>query len=280
MLKTKFLILIFLIFFTSTIWWIVLKSDNERNLKVTFLDVGQGDSILIEAPNRNQILIDTGPNKKVLKSLGEVLPIYDKSLDGILLTHPDLDHIGGTIPLFDIFDIEYLFTSSSSKETDVTEEIDKLKKTKKIFLARKDKIIIDPINNVVLEILFPDDSFNTDDANDRSIVAKLTYGETCFLFTGDASRMVELYLTSKYGDYLNCDVLKVGHHGSKTSTSEEFLGFVSPDYGIISAGQENKFGHPDQEVLDILNNFDIEILNTADLGNIIFESDGVNLWRD
>lgn len=274
--------MVFLFFFTAVIWWVVFQIDDQKELRVTFLDVGQGDAILIEAPNGNQILIDTGPNKKVLESLGKILPIYDKSIDGILLTHPDLDHIGGTVPVFDIFEIDYLFTASSSKKTDVTEAIDNLREPERVELWRGDKIILDTVSDVYLEILFPDKEFvkNIEDANDRSIVTKLVYGETCFIFTGDASKMIELFIVSKYGsnDYLKCELLKAGHHGSDTSTAEEFVGFVSPKYGIISTGKDNKFGHPHQEVLDVFHKFNVEVLNTAEEGNIGFYSDGENLF--
>jgi competence protein ComEC len=277
----KIILNIFTIFLTLIIWWIVIDQNKEELLKVSFLDVGQGDSILIEAPNRNQILIDTGPNKKVIESLGKVMKFYDKSIDGILLTHPDLDHIGGTVPVLDTLNVDFLFFSSSTKETEVTKEIDKITlrqaQSKKVELSKGDKVILDGEKEIYLEVLYPDGEYISEDANDNSLVTKLVYKDTCFIFTGDASKTVEFYLVNNYQNFLNCGVLKVGHHGSNSSSAEEFIGFVSPEYGIISAGKENKFSHPHQEVLDLLKRFNVEILNTADLGNIIFTSDGENV---
>ncbi|KKP80420.1 MAG: internalization-related competence protein ComEC/Rec2 protein, partial [Parcubacteria group bacterium GW2011_GWB1_35_5] len=130
-------------------------------------------------------------------------------------------------------------------------------------------------DGVVLQILFPDRDPAGMETNTSSIIARLVYGENEFLFTGDSPKSIENYLISLGG--LESDVLKAGHHGSKTSTSPDFVTAVSPEYVVISAGKDNRYGHPSQEVLDILNNFGAEILRTDKDGRIVFESDGESL---
>jgi competence protein ComEC len=128
-----------------------------------------------------------------------------------------------------------------------------------------------------LEILFPERDPSMLESNTSSIVARLTYGESEFMFTGDSPTGIENHLVSLYGKTLDSDVLKVGHHGSRTSTSESFIRAVDPEYAIISSGSDNRYGHPHKEVTDLLATFGAEILNTAEVGTIIFETDGKNL---
>ncbi|MBP9763238.1 MAG: MBL fold metallo-hydrolase [Candidatus Pacebacteria bacterium] len=260
-------------------WFQIISNENKGNLKVSFLDVGQGDSIFIEAPNKMQIIIDTGPNAKVLQSLNDQISFFDESIDAVVLTHPDLDHIGGTIDLFNSYDVPLIMFATSTKETDATIEISNLDVERR-EVKDGDIIMLDSEKNIYLEILSPDNEKISVDSNDQSIVAKLIYGETCFILTGDASKEVEMKIVKKYGDKIKCDVLKVGHHGSHTSSEEKFVGFVSPKFAIISAGKDNKYGHPHKETIDTLLKFNVEILNTADLGNITFFSDGSNVYLD
>ena len=254
-------------------WYQIISNENHGNLKVSFLDVGQGDAIFIEAPNKMQLIIDTGANGKILESLKSEISFFDQTLDAIILTHPDLDHIGGTIDLFNNYDIPILITATSTKQTDATVEIDSIQVERR-EVKEGDIVMIDSEKNIYLEILHPEIDYISPDSNDQSIVAKLIYGQTCFMLMGDASKEVEMKIVKKYSDKIKCDVLKVGHHGSHTSSEEKFIGLVSPKYAIISAGKDNKFGHPHKEVLDILSKFGPEILNTADIGNITFWSDG------
>lgn len=257
----------------------LLKGDDI--LSVYFFDVGQGDSILIEAPNGNQLLIDAGINSKAVEEVGKKLKWFDKNIDAILITHPDADHIGGFPAILSSFSIDYLLSSEKHEENDVLDEIKKKSSqynAEFINLKKGDKIILDAGRHIYLDVLFPDDKFVAKDSNENSIVLKLVYGENSFLFTGDAPKNVEKYLISVFGNYLESDVLKVGHHGSNTSTSDEFLGFVKAKYGIISAEENNSFGHPHQEVLTSLKNFNVEILETKNLATIIARSDGREVW--
>lgn len=259
-------------------WWQISSNQNEGNLQVSFLDVGQGDGIFIEAPNKVQIIIDTGPNGQILKSLSYKVSFFDQKLDAVILTHPDLDHIGGTVDLFNSYDIPILIYATSSKETDATIEVTNIPVQKR-EVKEGDTIMIDPERNIYLQILHPEKDYVSVDSNDQSIVAKLIYGKTCFLLTGDASKEVEMKIVKKYQNEIKCDVLKVGHHGSHTSTEEKFVGFVSPKFAVISAGKDNKFGHPHKETIDTLSKFNVEIINTAVSGSITFWSDGETIFR-
>jgi len=202
-----------------------------------------------------------------------VIPSHITYLDAVLLSHPDADHIGGTVDVFDMYNVSLLLVASSSKENEIIDAIYSNPVPKR-ELSRDMRIVLDPVSNVYAEVLAPDLSWNTDDSNDLSLVLKLVYGETCFMFTGDASKKVEQILVHTYADTLDCDVLKVGHHGSNTSTSEAFIGYISPTHAIISAGKDNTFGHPHQEVLDVLAQFSSIIYRTDELGTISFVSDG------
>lgn len=261
------------------VWWAVhavYTLNRTQPLVVEALDIGQGDALLMTMPNGTRMLIDTGPNQAVLTALGNVLPTHVRSLDAVLLTHPDLDHIGGTMSVFDGYKVTSLFVASSTKVTDATRAIDTLSVPRRM-LRRGDVLILDPVHGVQAVVLAPDTTWNTEDANDSSIVLKLIYGTTCFLFMGDASVAVEQELVGRYGSALDCDVLKVGHHGSDTSTHPTFVGYVSPTYAIISSGKDNDFGHPHQSVLDTLAKFAVTVVRTDEHGTIRFVSDGVNV---
>jgi len=264
-----------LLLFATVLVWYVVFVETRDGLTIAFLDVGQGDAIFIEAPNGNQILLDAGPNGEVTRELGTVMPFYDRSIDMIIASHPDSDHIGGFPDVIKNYNIGLAMEPGVGSETAIYREFEKLLDKKDIqkVLARRN-MRVNMGDGAYLDILFPDRDPSGLDTNDASIVAKLIYGDTSFLLTGDSPQKIEKYLSEIYGDGLKVDVLKAGHHGSKTSSSEVFLGFTNPDYAIISAGFDNRYGHPHQEVLDRLAQFEIPILSTAELGTIIFKTDG------
>ncbi len=260
------------------IWFAVFRADSRGNLTVAFLDVGQGDAIYIEAPNGNQVLVDGGPGRQVLRELGHVMPFYDRSLDVILSTHPDQDHVGGLPPVLERMDISNIVTTENTSNTGAYGAFEEaiIKERAKRTLARAgERIILD--DGVVLEILFPDRNAYGWETNTSSIVARLTYGEKSFLLTGDSPIAVEKYLVGTYGGDLKTTVLKLGHHGSRTSSSREYISAVDPEYAIISAGLNNKYGHPHKEVVALLKELGIPGMNTAESGTIIFKTDGEEL---
>lgn len=261
--------------------WYAVFYESRSGLAVYFLDVGQGDSIFIQAENGNQILIDGGQNKSVLSQLSKVMPFYDRSIDVIIETHPDSDHIGGLVEVLNRYDVGLVMESGVKSDSAIYKKLKSIIEQKNITeILGKKGIRINISEGLFLDILFPVGDASEMEANTASIVTKLVYGDTSFLLTGDSPKAIEKYLSSAYKSSLNVDVLKVGHHGSKTSTSEIFIGYTSPEYAIISAGKENRYGHPHQEVLDILGKFEIRVLRTDESGLIKLSSDGRNVVVD
>ena len=279
--KNKRYIPVISLFILMIVIWFFIFIYNQKNdyLKVVFLDVGQGDAIYIEAPNGRQVLIDGGPDAKLLASLAKVMPFADRSIDMLIATHNDMDHIGGFPLLLDNYKITSIIENgaiSNTKTSSILEEKIEKKKMNKIIANRGMRIVLDDKKNIYFDILFPDRGVSKMDSNDGSIVGKLVYGENSFMFTGDATIYTEnLIEWNEKEDTLKADVLKLGHHGSKTSSSILWLEKVDPEVAIVSAGKANKYGHPNQEVLDRLKSLKIPFLNTAQMGNIIFKSDGV-----
>ena len=273
-------ILMTLFITTVFIWYAVLVEDRRGILTVAFLDIGQGDAIFIEAPNGNQMLIDGGPPKAVPSALRKVMPFYDRTIDMILVTNPDKDHMAGFIDVLESYKVGMVVepgTVGASVEYKVFEQLVREERAKKSIALRGQTIWLDKKHGVGFQILFPDRNISGLATNDGSIVGRLVYGDTSIMFTGDSPENVERYLVSLDDKNLKSDVLKVGHHGSRTSTSKEFVGFVSPTYATISLGQGNSYGHPHKETLDTLEKFDIKTLRTDQQGTITIESDGKNI---
>jgi competence protein ComEC len=260
------------------VWSSVYAGQPSNLLHVYFLDVGQGDSILIDSPTHKRILIDGGPNSKVLSELGAILPFGDRRIDVVLETHPDADHIGGLIDVLREYEVGAFIEPGVESPSKLDDTLDALVEEKNVpsILARRG-MKVDLGDGVSLNILFPNQDVSNWETNDASIVAKLVYGEESFLLTGDSAKKTEYLLLALDPDELKSDVLKVGHHGSRTSTSQIFADAVAPEYAIISAGKDNRYGHPTKEVLDILNKVGAKILSTIDLGTIEFETDGETL---
>lgn len=260
---------------TVLIWYAAVNEDRSGLLLVAFLDAGQGDAIFIESPSGNQVLVDGGPDRSILRQLSKVMPFYDRSIDMLLVSNPDKDHFAGFLDILRSYKIGMVMepgTVGASAEYKTFEGLIEEEPAPR-FLARRGQVI-DLGGGAFLEILFPDRDVSGVDVNDGSIVAKLSYGATSFLLTGDAPQNIEEYLARLDGKRLDVDVLKVGHHGSRTSTGETLVGFASPEYAVISAGRDNKYGHPHQEILDRLKQFEAETLGTYEKGTIVMESDG------
>ena len=258
--------------------WYAVFAESRSGLMVAFLDVGQGDAILIETSTGRQILIDGGPNKKVLQELSKIMPFYDRSIDVVIVTHPDGDHIGGLPEVLKRYNVDLVIESGVESDTAVSKAFENLieeKNIKKVLARRGMRLVLG--NNAYMLVLFPIGDVAGWDTNDASIVAKLVYGKTSYLFTGDSPQKIENYLVFVEKENLDVDVLKAGHHGSKTSSSESFVGYASPEYAIISAGKNNRYGHPHKEVLDILGKFGAKILRTDESGTIKIKSDGENI---
>ncbi|MEX0917264.1 MAG: ComEC/Rec2 family competence protein [Candidatus Paceibacterota bacterium] len=268
-------VLVALLVATVFVWAVLFRLETSDELVVTFLDVGQGDAIFIEAPNGNQMLIDGGRGKEVIRALSRVMPFYDRSIDVVVATHPDQDHIGGLVDVIERFDVEKVFRSGAVNDTSVYWAFNETlqgKSVEQVLARRGMRVILQ--EGIIFEILFPDRDVSLVDPNAASIIGKLSYGNHEFMLTGDAPKSIENYLVSLYGKKLESDVLKAGHHGSNTSSGENFVGFVSPEYAIISAGRDNRYGHPHQEVLNTFAQFNIPVFATSENGDIVFASNG------
>jgi beta-lactamase superfamily II metal-dependent hydrolase len=249
-------------------------------LQVVFLNVGQGDAIWIQAPNGKEVLIDAGPNQTTLAELSKVKSFFDRTIDFIMITHSDKDHIGGFPEIFERYTITNVIESEISSPTiidkTVTSSIEQERATK-IIARAGERIVLDPKNGVVIDVLFPDQKTQGWETNEASLIVKLSYGSNSFLLTGDAPAEVEDFLVQIYGSQLQSDVLKLGHHGSKTSTSDAFITTVQPDIAIVSAGLGNRYGHPHPEVIERAENANVQVLETAQQGSITCRSNGVRV---
>lgn len=265
---------------TVFVWQAVLASSTDGKLLVAFLDVGQGDAIFIQAPNGNQVLVDGGKGGAVLSELGKLMPFSDRTIDTVIATHPDLDHIGGLPEVFARYEVGmFLEPGVADEGADYQALIRSAQEEGLVPVRARRGMTLALDEGVYLEILFPDRDVAGVEANLGSIVARLVYGDTSVLLTGDSPIAIEEYLAAGYGERLKSDILKLGHHGSKTSSSEVYLGYVDPAYGIVSAGCDNSYGHPHKEVVDRLVQFEVKKLSTCELGTIVFESDEVEFVR-
>ena len=251
-------------------------------LKVAFLDIGQGDSIYIEAPNGRQMLIDAGPGSAVLSKLAEIMPFYDRSIDILLATHTDADHIGGFSSVFNHYDIGLMFENGAEGSTATYQRLEATRVAygvNKLIARKGTRIVLDKEKNVYVDILFPDRDVSHMDSNDGSIVCRLVYGSESFMLTGDATMKTEKWImdTNNSEVGLHSNILKLGHHGSKYSSSMSWLKTIHPDEAIISAGLYNKYGHPAQDTLDRLARLHIPYLSTLGKGSILFETDGKSI---
>ena len=273
-LMVGFLVLIFWLYQKETI-----ANSPDGFLTVAFLDVGQGDAIFIKTPDGVQMLIDGGPDSSVLRELAKQMPVGDRSLDVVLSTHADKDHLGGLVDVLDRYEVEQLIVSNNQNDTTVREAFD--------LAVAKEEVDIQVVStgyqiglgaSTSLMVFSPLGDTSNWETNTASLVTQLRFGEIEFMLTGDAPISIEEYLAQTYGDTLESEVLKLGHHGSQTSSGEVFLDTVQPKYGIVSAGKDNSYGHPHSEVIEKLLKRNIAILNTADSGTIIFKSDGREVW--
>jgi len=256
-------------------------SSGDGLLTVAFLDVGQGDAIYIETPDGVQVLIDGGPDRGVLTELASVMPLFDRTLDVLVATHSDKDHIGGLVDVLSRYDVLNIVRTENKNDTSVTEIFAALgaKETDKLHIASAGQQL-QLGASTTLAVLSPLGDPSAWESNASSIVAQLQYGDIAFMLTGDAPIGIEDYLVESYGELLQSDVLKLGHHGSKTSSGEAFLKAVLPSYAIVSAGVDNRYGHPHKEVLERVSVVEAEILSTVEKGTIIFKSDGKKVWLE
>ena len=265
-------VIIFLYFANDYVGKVKGVSEQQDDVaEIIFLDVGQGDAILIQE-GWTQILIDGGNGQDIMNRLGEFMPMGDRKIEFMVATHPDEDHMGGLIKVLSLYEVGEILESGIDCDKDLCEKWEELIAADNIPVV--DAKLGQEINfgeDVDITVLYPfmeiagEEFKNT---NDASLVLKAVVEDRSYLLTGDTESKAEKELVASNLD-LNADVLKVSHHGSKNATSAEFLLAVSPKQAVISVG-ENSYGHPTEEVLTRLRNMNIEIFRTDEVGSVRF----------
>ncbi len=277
----SYILIIFIFLIGFLLLYFSYLNQSQAYLKVVFFDIGQGDAIYIEAPNGKQMLIDGGAGNNILPNLIKIMPPFDRSIDVVVVTNPDLDHIGGLVEVMDNYEVGLILEPGTNPKTVIYQNLEKEiidNKVNKKIIKRGDRIILDEQENIYFDILFPDQDVSAWENNDGSIVGELVYNEISFMLMGDATKYTEnLIMWNENAKVLEADVLKLGHHGSHTSSSILWLEKVKPKIAIISVGENNRYGHPHQDVLENLKSLSIPYLMTYKEGNIIFKTDGTDL---
>jgi beta-lactamase superfamily II metal-dependent hydrolase len=262
---------------TVLVWLLILGSPGDR-LSVTFLDVGQGDAILIRSPSDHNILVDGGPSgEAITAALGRHLPFWDRHLHLVVLTHPDQDHLAGLVTVLERYDIDQVLAPAVTENSPA-------------FRAWQDTIAerdipategfagqwLDLGGGATLSVLHPPrDLLPAADEDDNSLVLKASLGDAAFLLTADIGADGETYLLDNHAD-LRAPVLKVAHHGSRASTTTAFLAAVEPLTAVISVGEDNRYGHPSPQTLDRLGSR--PVFRTDLHGDVEISTDGERLW--
>lgn len=245
-------------------------------MRVHFLDVGQGDCILIQLPNGQTMLVDAGKNESASTITDYLQALKVTRLDYLIGTHPHEDHIGSLDQVIEKFAAGEIFmpkvTANTKTFRELLEAIDK--KGLQVTTAKAGVDILEE-EGLSVKVLAPLGS-NYEELNNYSAVIKITYREISFLLTGDAETASEKEIINSGGN-LKADVLKVGHHGSSSSTSLDFLNRVKPEYAVISLGADNEYHHPHQATLNKLEKAGVNILRTDKRGTIVFTTDGKDL---
>ena len=247
---------------------------NDKRLHVVFCDVGQGDAIFVRTPNGSDILVDGGPDDSVLSCLGKHMPFWDKTLELMVLTHPDADHVTGLIDVIKRYKVIRFYTSKVEGKTDTYKQFLKtLQKAdiKQNYLWQGDKFTFK--ERLTIETLWPTQEWKGLSINSFSVAQLLTYKNFKVLLTGDldAEQMVQFF--SLAGEI---NFLKVPHHGSRFGLTAEILDILNPKIAVISVGKNNKYGHPAPFTLELLKDKNIKILRTDRDGKIEIVSDGDN----
>ena len=242
-------------------------------LRVNYIDVGQGDSIFIQLPNKETMLIDAGEAYEVDNVINYLNNLGIKKIDYVVGTHPHTDHIGGLEEVINTFDVGTIYMPKVSSNSKTFEDLLTTISNKglKVKTAKSGVVVFDE-DNLKLEFIAPN-SDNYSNLNNYSAVLKLTYLDNTFLFMGDAETLSEDEITSD----VDADVIKVGHHGSDSSSSVEFVKKVSPEYAIIMVGESNSYNHPYQSIIDRYESVGAKVLRTDLDGNIVCDSDGVDV---
>lgn len=275
-LRLKLTIFLFIILFVFLVFIISAKPDGRLHL--VFCDVGQGDAIFLKSPTGQDILIDGGPDKKVLDCLDSKMAFYDRTLELMALSHPQSDHLVGLIEVLKRVKVKNILITKATNDTPEFTAWQKAVKEEHaaVFDAKKGKLV-DLGTGLKMEILWPPDPFYYRDINETSQVFRISYGNFCALLTGDATLNTWRSL-SLSGELKDCFLLKVPHHGSRNNLDEMLLENIRPKMAVISVGRNNRFGHPHKEVIEKLRGKGIMVKRTDEDGTIEIVTDGRKWW--
>ena len=252
------------------------KVPKDSKLMISYMDVGQGDAAYIKV-NGNDILIDAGPRSNSKELLEQLKAKNIDDFELVIATHPHEDHIGGMVDVFKEYEVKAFYSPKITHTTKTYENLVKAVKDEGLKTKElKGGMVIDLGEGAKFEVFTPQKS-EYEELNDYSPIMKLSFGDTSYLFTGDAEKLAEEEGLAKYKTSLDSDVIKFGHHGSSSSSSNAFIEAVSPKYGIISCAKDNKYGHPHRETLDIIKKYNIKTFRTDTDGEIILTSDGKSI---
>ncbi|MBP6881325.1 MAG: MBL fold metallo-hydrolase [Candidatus Pacebacteria bacterium] len=275
-------ILLALLLLMVIVWWpaaFAAGHHPSNYLTVRFLDVGQGDAIHVETPDGYEMLVDGGPSAAVLRELAKERSFFDRLIDVVVATHPDTDHVAGLVDVFAQYEVDMIVETAAEHDAPAARAFEDAAGTagaRRITAQSGQTIQLG--SSTTVRILSPHGDSTDWENNTASVVVQVIYGDIEFMLTGDAPSSIEEYLAGAVGAGLESEVLKLGHHGSKTSTSDKFLTVVQPQYAIVSAGKDNRYGHPHEEVLTRAGFAGARIVSTADQGTVTFESDGQRVW--
>lgn len=255
-------------------------SQPDGNLHIAFMNVGQGDATFIQTPSGRQILVDGGFYPSVLnEQLGQQIPFWDKTIDYVIATHPDADHVSALVDVLERYDVDTLITDGEGLgESPIYDAL--------LLAAEENGVLIRPAlagemieiaDGVYLDVLHPGSVLEANARNENSVSMRLVYDDFSFLFTGDAEQKAEETMLAN-GRNLQSLVYKAGHHGSNSSSSSAFLEAVQPQIIIVSAGRDNRFGHPHPEMLQRAQHIGATVLRTDQLGTIQLTTDGKQMW--
>ena len=252
------------------------KVPKDSELMISYMDVGQGDAAYIKV-NGNDILIDAGPRSNSKELLEQLKAKNIDDFELVIATHPHEDHIGGMVDVFKEYEVKAFYSPKITHTTKTYENLVKAVKDEGLKTKElKGGMVIDLGEGAKFDVFTPQKS-EYEELNDYSPIMKLSFGDTSYLFTGDAEKLAEEEALAKYKTSLDSDVIKFGHHGSSSSSSNAFIEAVSPKYGIISCAKDNKYGHPHSETLDIIKKYNIKTFRTDTDGEIILTSDGKSI---
>lgn len=262
--------------------WYAVCTHSRGQMVLAFLDVGQGDSIYVRSPDGYDMLIDGGPDHAAVRELPNVMGPLDRTIDLVVETHPDKDHIAGLVDVLARYQVRTVMTPGVANDTDTFRALEHAiasePQVTRVTARRGMRIHLG--SAVYADVLYPDHDVSRIRAtNDASITLHLVYGSTTAMLTGDLPSTIEDILVRDYGTALQGDILKAGHHGSKYSTDALWLRAVHPRVVVISAGAHNTYGHPSPDVLERVRDAGADIVSTIDRGTIIYESDGTHMYE-